>query len=49
MDSRHEGRFRAENERLGQTPGLSTRVSGFNINSGRRVDIGVYYTDSGCI
>ena len=48
VDSRHEGRFRAENERLGQAPGLSTRVSGFNINSGRRVDIGVYYADSGC-
>jgi hypothetical protein len=49
VDSRHEGKFRAENERLGQAPGLSTRVSGFNINSGRRVDIGVYYADSGCI
>jgi hypothetical protein len=49
VDSRFEGKFRAENERLGQAPGLSTRISGFNINSGRRVDIGVYYTDSGCI
>jgi len=48
VDSRFEGKFRAENERLEQAPGLSTRVSGFNINSGRRVDIGVYYTDSGC-
>jgi 4-amino-4-deoxy-L-arabinose transferase-like glycosyltransferase len=49
VDQRFEGEFRAENERLGQAPALSTRVSGFNINSGRRVDIGVYSVDSGCI
>ena len=48
VDSRFEADFRAGNERLGQQPALSTRVSGFNINSGRRVDIGVYYTDAGC-
>jgi 4-amino-4-deoxy-L-arabinose transferase-like glycosyltransferase len=49
VDSRFEADFRAGNERTGQQPALSTRVSGFNINSGRQVDIGVYYTDAGCI
>ena len=37
-------RLRAENERLKQQPVLSTRVQGFNINSGRRVDIAAYAT-----
>jgi hypothetical protein len=49
VEKRFEGDFRAENERLGQVPGLSTRVLGFNINSGRRIDIGVFYSDAGCI
>jgi hypothetical protein len=44
VDSRFEGDFRAENERLGQQPALSTRIHGFNINSGRRVDIAAYAT-----
>jgi 4-amino-4-deoxy-L-arabinose transferase-like glycosyltransferase len=44
VDSRFEGDFRAENERLKQQPVLSTRVEGFNINSGRRLDIAVYAT-----
>jgi len=48
VEKRFEDEFRAENERLGQQPVLSTRVSGFNINSGRRADIGVYSIDSGC-
>ena len=43
-DGRFEGEFRAENERLWQRPVLSTRVEGFNINSGRRVDIAAYAT-----
>jgi len=48
VDKRLEGDFRAENERNGLVPTLSTRVSGFNINTGRRVDIGVYSVDAGC-
>jgi 4-amino-4-deoxy-L-arabinose transferase-like glycosyltransferase len=44
VDSRFEGDFRAENERLRQQPALSTRIHGFNINSGRRVDIAAYVT-----
>jgi 4-amino-4-deoxy-L-arabinose transferase-like glycosyltransferase len=48
VDKRFEGDFRAENERSGLEPTLSTRVSGFNINTGRRVDIGVYSVDAGC-
>jgi 4-amino-4-deoxy-L-arabinose transferase-like glycosyltransferase len=48
VDKRYEGDFRAENERNRIMPALSTRVSGFNINSGKRVDIGVYSVDSGC-
>jgi hypothetical protein len=42
VESRFESSFRAENERLALIPALSTRVSGFNINSGRRLDIGAY-------
>jgi len=42
VEKRFEEEFRAANERLGQQPSLSTRVSGFNINSGRRLDIGAY-------
>jgi len=48
VDRRFEADFRAENERIGLVPALSTRVSGFNINSGKRVDIGVYSVDAGC-
>ena len=48
VDRRFEADFRAENERIGLAPALSTRVSGFNINSGKRVEIGVYSVDSGC-
>jgi len=44
VDQRFEGEFRAENERLKQQPVLSTRVQGFNINSGRQVDIAAYAT-----
>ncbi|WP_230531560.1 ArnT family glycosyltransferase [Microvirga roseola] len=44
VDSRFDADFRAENARLGLAPALSTRVHGFNINSGRRVDIGAYAT-----
>jgi len=44
VEKRYEGEFRAENERLGQQPVLSTRVHGFNINSGRRLDIAAYAT-----
>lgn len=42
IEKRFEEAFRTENERLGQQPALSTRVTGFNINSGRRLDIGAY-------
>ncbi|MCC2653094.1 MAG: glycosyl transferase, partial [Microvirga sp.] len=38
------GEFQAENERLSHKPVLSTRVQGFNINSGKRVDIAAYAT-----
>ncbi len=44
VDKRFEGEFQAENERLQQQPVLSTRIEGFNINSGRRVDIAAYAT-----
>ncbi|MGO4524085.1 ArnT family glycosyltransferase [Microvirga sp. 2MCAF35] len=44
VEKRYEGEFRTENERLKQQPTLSTRIQGFNINSGRRVDIAVYGT-----
>jgi 4-amino-4-deoxy-L-arabinose transferase-like glycosyltransferase len=42
VEKRFEEAFRAENERLGERPALSTRITGFNINSGRRLDIGAY-------
>jgi 4-amino-4-deoxy-L-arabinose transferase-like glycosyltransferase len=48
VDKRFEGDFRVENERNGLIPALSTRVSGFNINSGKRVDIAIYSVDSAC-
>ncbi|NIX77752.1 ArnT family glycosyltransferase [Microvirga terricola] len=46
VEKRFEDAFRAENDRLGQHPTLSTRVTGFNINSGRRLDIGAYSSGS---
>lgn len=42
VEKRFEQDFRAENERRGLEPALSTRIAGFNINSGRRLDIGAY-------
>jgi 4-amino-4-deoxy-L-arabinose transferase-like glycosyltransferase len=42
VEKRFEDAFHAEAKQLGVTPALSTRVTGFNINGGRRLDIGVY-------
>lgn len=42
VESRHEAAFHAELISRGASAGLATRVAGFNINGGRRVDIGVY-------
>ncbi|MGO4704210.1 ArnT family glycosyltransferase [Microvirga sp. 2MCAF38] len=42
VDKRFENDFQAAAARMRIAPALSTRVSGFNINSGRRVDIGTY-------
>jgi 4-amino-4-deoxy-L-arabinose transferase-like glycosyltransferase len=42
VEQRFEEAFQAEAERLGVRPVLSTRVAGFNINSGRRLDIAAY-------
>jgi 4-amino-4-deoxy-L-arabinose transferase-like glycosyltransferase len=42
VERRFEEAFRAEARQLGIAPALSTRVAGFNINGGRRLDIGVY-------
>ena len=42
VEKRFEEEFRAANETAGRQPALSTRVSGFNINSGRRLDMGAY-------
>ncbi len=44
VEKRFEGDFRVQNERQRLSPALVTRVYGFNINSGRRVDIGAYAT-----
>ncbi|WP_457090942.1 ArnT family glycosyltransferase [Microvirga sp. P5_D2] len=49
VDRRFEDEFQAATARLRIKPALSTRVTGFNINSGRRVDIGAYRMDSGCV
>ena len=46
VEKRFEEAFRTENLRLGQQPALSTRVTCFNINSGRRLDIGAYSSRS---
>jgi hypothetical protein len=42
VDSRYEAGFQREIERGGLRPALVTRVSGFNINGGRRLDIAAY-------
>jgi len=42
VERRFEEDFRANVARLEVQPALSTRVSGFNINSGRRLEIGAY-------
>jgi 4-amino-4-deoxy-L-arabinose transferase-like glycosyltransferase len=42
VEGRFTPDFEAEAGRLGLKPALSTRVLGFNINSGRRLDIGAY-------
>jgi 4-amino-4-deoxy-L-arabinose transferase-like glycosyltransferase len=42
VERRFEADFRAAAARAGLAPSLSTRVAGFNINGGRRVDIAVY-------
>jgi hypothetical protein len=42
VEKRFEEAFRAEVKQLGIVPALSTRVTGFNINGGRRLDIAVY-------
>jgi hypothetical protein len=45
VEQRFEEAFLAEAARIGVRPKLSTRVAGFNINSGRRLDIGAYAVD----
>jgi hypothetical protein len=42
VEGRFQEAFEAEAARLGSRPALSTRVSGFNINNGRRLDISAY-------
>jgi len=42
IESRHELLFREELTQRGVEAALVTRVGGFNINGGRRVDIGIY-------
>jgi 4-amino-4-deoxy-L-arabinose transferase-like glycosyltransferase len=42
VERRFEAAFLAETERQGVRPALSTRVAGFNINGGRRLDVGAY-------
>jgi len=43
VESRHEPLFREELAHRGVEPALMTRVAGFNINGGRRVDLGAYH------
>ncbi len=45
VESRHETAFKAAVESLTDKPALRTRVQGININSGRKLDIGVYARD----
>jgi 4-amino-4-deoxy-L-arabinose transferase-like glycosyltransferase len=42
VERRFQQDFDAEVARLGARPSLSTRVTGFNINNGRRLDLGAY-------
>jgi 4-amino-4-deoxy-L-arabinose transferase-like glycosyltransferase len=42
VDSRYEEGFRREIERAGVRPALVTRLRGFNINGGRRLEIAAY-------
>lgn len=42
VERRFENEFREEAERRGLRPALMTRVAGFNVNGGRRLDIGAY-------
>jgi hypothetical protein len=42
VESRLEADFRTELDRLGIRPALTTRVTGFNINGGRRLDLAAY-------
>jgi hypothetical protein len=42
IEQRFEQAFEESAVRVGVQPVLSTRVAGFNINSGRRLDIGAY-------
>jgi len=43
VESRHEALFREELAQRGVEAALVTRVAGFNINGGRRVDLGAYH------
>ncbi|MGL4240315.1 MAG: glycosyl transferase, partial [Beijerinckiaceae bacterium] len=42
IESRHEGAFKSSLDAVTDKPALRTRVAGININSGRKLDIGVY-------
>jgi 4-amino-4-deoxy-L-arabinose transferase-like glycosyltransferase len=42
VESRHEAAFKGGLAGISDKPALRTRVAGININSGRRLDIGVY-------
>ncbi len=42
VDRRYEEAFRREIERAGIQPALVSRLSGFNINGGRHLEIGAY-------
>jgi 4-amino-4-deoxy-L-arabinose transferase-like glycosyltransferase len=42
VERRFEDQFREEAARLDVKPALTTRITGFNINSGRRLDLGAY-------
>jgi hypothetical protein len=42
VEARYEGAFEAAAREAGLAPALVSRVAGFNINGGRRIDIGAY-------
>lgn len=44
VEARAEQEFLASLDEMGKTPRLVTRVPGFNINGGRKLDVGVYVT-----